>query len=63
MALRLAPGHQGVPQQVSPSGWRSIERVSVTNDASGNPVVLMFGCTSDSRYSYVVARRWTGERW
>lgn len=48
---------------VSPSGWVNVERMSLSNDEAGRPVVIMMGCVQDARNSRVVGRTWTGTEW
>ncbi len=48
---------------ISPAEWNGVERVSVANDASGNPVAIMMGCVKDFRNMYVAVRQWSGQSW
>jgi hypothetical protein len=63
MAARIEKGVQPSFEPISPKEWVDADRVSVSNDASGNPVVLMMGCVQDARDTHVVARKWSGQGW
>ena len=62
-ASRLTKDSQSPFEPISPSNWNDVDRVSVANDGSGRPVVIMMGCVQDYRDSRVIARTWTGNQW
>ncbi len=70
MAAPLSEGLTPSFQVISPCGWNHVERVSVTNDEHGNPVVIMMGKpasqTGTSLYeieTHVVVRKYYDNMW
>ena len=63
MAARLGKGAEPSFEPISPKGWADVERVSVANTVSGNPVVVMMGSVPDARNTLVVVREYAGQKW
>ncbi|MHC4562204.1 MAG: hypothetical protein ACYS8X_05460 [Planctomycetota bacterium] len=63
MAARLGKGVAPSFEPISPTEWTNVDRVSVTNDRAGNPVVIMMGYVQDARDTRVVVRRRSEQTW
>ena len=63
MAARLENGEEPSFEPISPEKWKDADRVTVTNNASGNPVVTMMGYVRDATYTHLVVREWSGQNW
>jgi hypothetical protein len=63
MAAKLEKGVEPIFEAISPEGWRDVDRVGVSNDNAGNPVVFMMGCLEDARDTRVVVREYDGQSW
>lgn len=64
MAARLDKGvEEPAFEAISPENWTDVDRVSVSNDSSGHPIVFMMGFLRDARDTRVVARAFDGDAW
>jgi len=63
MAARVTKGTKPSLESISPHDWADVGRVSVTNDDSGNPVVIMMGYVQDAGNTQVVVRKCSGHEW